>query len=254
MKTLVLYHSNCLDGFTAAWAAWCKYGDSAEYVPVQYGPGQKVPEVAGRDVHSKARSLLVLDHHKTAAADLEGLPFCTFDMNRSGAGIAWDELHAERRPPLINYVEDRDLWRFALPCSKEINAFIGTHDQNFKAWTELSDTVRTSFGHAISAGGAVLRSTARYVEQMAKEARIVEFAGHRVPVVNAPYIHVSELAGHLAEGQPFAAAWYQQADDTYKYCLRSKDNGVDVSEIAKRYGGGGHRGAAGFVVDQRIDG
>ena len=37
MKPLVIYHAHCTDGFGAAFAAWMKLGDDAEYVPMQYG-------------------------------------------------------------------------------------------------------------------------------------------------------------------------------------------------------------------------
>ena len=37
-------------------------------------------------------------------------------------------------------------------------------------------------------------------------------------------------------------------------CLRSTDDGLDVSEIAKQYGGGGHRNAAGFRMDSGWEG
>jgi hypothetical protein len=146
----VIYHHNCIDGFTAAWCAWKVYGDSATYIPAQYN--EPAPDVTGDDVlivdfsyarstllamRESAKSLRVLDHHKTAEEDLRGLDFCLFDMNRSGAGIAWDELKTGERPPLVAYVEDRDLWRFALPDSKIINAFIGSYDFSFDMWCAL---------------------------------------------------------------------------------------------------------------------
>ena len=36
-KTVVLYHANCHDGFGGAFAAWKKFGDAADYVPMRYG-------------------------------------------------------------------------------------------------------------------------------------------------------------------------------------------------------------------------
>lgn len=57
-----------------------------------------------------------------------------------------------------------------------------------------------------------------------------------------------EDAGHLlCKGEAFAGCYW----DTPKgrvFGLRSTDEGVDVSEIAKQFGGGGHRNAAGFTV------
>lgn len=265
----VIYHANCIDGFTAAWCAWKVFDDTAEYIPAQYG--EAAPDVTGADVlvldfsypretllrmHAEAKSLRVLDHHKTAEADLKGLGFCTFDMNRSGAGIAWDELKTGERPPLVAYVEDRDLWRFALPDSRTINAFIGSFDFSFQTWCSLSDGLfdLRQRDAVLTGGQAILRKEHRYVVEMSKQARMVEVAGLIVPVVNAPYINTSELVGYLAEQfGPFAVGWFQRGDGKYQYSLRSRGD-YDVSEVAKKYGGGGHRNAAGFTVDSLIHG
>ncbi len=267
MKTKVIYHGNCADGFTAAWVAWLEFGASADYIAAKYGDAP--PDVAGCDVlivdfsypravllemQAKAASIRVLDHHKSAAADLEGLDFCTFDMGRSGAGLTWDTLFAGRpRPELVSYVEDRDLWRFLRPYSKEINAWIGVQEQTFDAWESLSVDLHSDFADVLARGEALLLATRRYVDATAREARTVEILGHSVPVVNAPYVHASELVGFLAEqeGVPFAVAWFQRGDGRFQYSLRSK-HGFDVSEIARRHGGGGHAAAAGFTTDARI--
>lgn len=265
MKRLVIYHANCIDGFTAAWAAWLKYGDEAEYLPASYGDAP--PDVTGRTVlvvdfsyprdvmikmNAQAHSLLVLDHHKTAQAALDGLAFATFDMARSGAGLAWDCLHPEKkRLWLIDYVEDRDLWRWALPESKEVNAWISAcKRESFIDWSELSSTPSVE---VIANGKAVLAYIDRYVSEMTEQARVISFEGYAVPCVNAPYICISELVGKLAETAPFAIGWSQRTDGFYAYSLRSRaPDGVDVSEIAKRFGGGGHRHSAGFVLPEAL--
>lgn len=63
----------------------------------------------------------------------------------------------------------------------------------------------------------------------------------------------SELVGKLAEGPvPFAVGWFQRGDGKYAYSLRSRGE-YDVSKLAVRYGGGGHRNAAGFQSDEPPD-
>lgn len=154
MKTLCIYHGNCQDGFAAAWAVHYALGDNVEFHPGVYQDAP--PDVAGRDIIMvdfsykrpvleamalTARSILVIDHHKSAEEDLapfkvelcggarfhwspdmEGMwrdlaelgrpPIIAyFDMERSGAGMAWDCFSPDERPPLINHIEDRDLWR-----------------------------------------------------------------------------------------------------------------------------------------------
>ncbi len=265
----VIYHANCIDGFTAAWCAWRKYGPNAEYIPAQHG--DPPPDVAGADVlivdfsypratllemHAAAKSLRVLDHHKTAEVDLAGLDFCVFDMDRSGAGLACDDLGLGRSH-LVNYVEDRDLWRWRYTESKEINAWIGSWEQGFRAWSLLDIDLAAKFDSCREQGAAILRGVERYCREMAKQARHVEFNGYTVPIVNAPYINTSELVGYLAEHPqgdarvPFAVGWFQRGDGKYQYSLRSRGD-YDVSEVAKKYGGGGHKNAAGFTTDELV--
>jgi hypothetical protein len=279
-RPLIVYHGNCIDGFTAAWACWKRFGDDAEYFAAQYGSNGadvELPDVTGRDVvmvdfctgrdqllciHAAAKSFIVLDHHKTAEAACAGLGFCTFDMERSGAGLAWDALHRDYdredspsygqprpRPWIVDYVEDRDLWRFKLPGSKAINAFISAQPVSFQRWSAVA---KHPIVKACEAGDAVLSFVDRYVHEMAAQARRGTFAGYAdIPIVNAPYINTSELVGHMAESALFAVGWFQRGDGMYQYSLRSRGD-FDVSAIAKSFGGGGHKNAAGFAVAERV--
>jgi len=265
-EALVIYHDHCVDGWTAAWVAWLAAGDNdTEYVPASYG--DPPPPVDGREVFvldfsyprqtmlqmaERAKKLVVLDHHKTAQAELQGLPFAHFDMQQSGAAMAWEAFQVGKRPWLVDYVEDRDLWRFALPDSKEINAWIGTCARtSFAEWSLLEHAGPV---HAAHMGRAVLCYIDRYVRDMVPHARPVRLAGHTVPSVNAPYVSISELLGKLAESAPFAIGWFQRGDGLYAYSLRSRGGpeAVDVSAIAKRFGGGGHHHAAGFCLPERL--
>lgn len=263
MTDLVLYHGSCVDGFTAAWVCWREFGDEAEYVAVNYG--QDPPDVTGKDVlivdfsyprevllrmHEQAKSLRVLDHHKTAREEFEGLDFCTFDMERSGAGLTMGLFTDGEYPWLVDYVEDRDLWRFALPKSKEVNAYIKTLPFDFEAY---ETAFILGIDNAALGGAGALAQVERYVREIAPNARWAEFDGHQVPVINAPHVNGSELLGHLAKGQPFALSWCQRQDGRYQYSLRSEEAGEDVGAIAKAHRGGGHRNAAGFVADVPFD-
>lgn len=262
-KTLVLYHANCWDGFCAAWA-YHRADPNAEFVPVQYGDAP--PDVTGRDVYvldfsfkrdvllamkAAARSLLVLDHHKTAEADLAGLDFCTFDMGKSGGRLTWEflvehftERTSGKTPWLIDYTEDRDLWRWALPQSREINSALRTYPLDFDQWDALHADPE-SVPKLAREGAAILRAEKAIVDSHVKNARETTIDGHKVLCVNATTL-VSEIAGELAKDRPFGVCWFEGDDNERVYSLRSRDGGVDVSEIAKKHGGGGHRNAAGF--------
>jgi oligoribonuclease NrnB/cAMP/cGMP phosphodiesterase (DHH superfamily) len=260
---IVIHHAHCVDGFTAAWAAWKRFPD-AKFIPAQYGDDP--PDVRDQDVlivdfsykrdvmlrmREGAKSLLCLDHHWTAQAELEGLEFAVFDMNRSGAGLTWDTLSPNRRLNIISYVEDRDLWRFALPHSKEINAYIGSQEQTFENWDRIA---KMTYEEILPLGQACYAIVERYVETMVEHAALRTFHEARIPVVNVPPPMVSEVLHALTSPkEPFAVAWFQRNDGLYQYSLRSVGD-FDVSEIAKTYpGGGGHKNAAGFTSQHRVD-
>jgi uncharacterized protein len=270
MRKLVCFHASCADGFTAAWIAHLNFGDNAEYMPVQYG--QAPPDVRGRDVFildfsykrdvlhemaASAKSLVVLDHHKTAMADLEGFadddlstghfarPKIVFDMGKSGARLTWDYFFPGKMSPwIVGYTEDRDLWRWQLPESREINAAVWSYfDGSFETWDILGQI--TDLDPLIQEGRAIERAKAQMIDAICRNAREVEIDGHKILAANTSVLF-SEVAGKLAEGRPFGAAWFVRADGKRQWSMRSRDGGVDVSEVARRHGGGGHAAAAGY--------
>lgn len=261
MTTHVIYHGNCFDGFGAAWAAWKKLGDTAEYVPASYGEDPpNLPPTANvvmvdfsykrpvmEEFASKVNSLAILDHHKTAEDDLRGFPDAVFDMDRSGAHLSWLYFHPDEEvPELIKYVEDRDLWRWALPRSKEVSAAISSYKFDFEEWSKLDEVGVDSL---ILEGSVILRHKTQMIERMCEHYTIKRLGGHEVPVANAT-LYFSEVANRLCEKYPeypFAAYYFDRLEDGRRQWGLRSNNGFDVSEIAKVYGGGGHQAAAGFT-------
>ncbi len=151
-------------------------------------------------------------------------------------------------------MEDRDLWRKALPESDTINAWISTIPFDFKAWDNAhadmaQDSVETG-DHLRGAriqGKAVEAKIANYIAEVRKNARRFDFEGFNVPLVNAPQVDISELVHALTDGEAFAMGWWQDSRGIFNYSLRSVGD-FDVSELAKRHGGGGHKNAAGFQL------
>jgi oligoribonuclease NrnB/cAMP/cGMP phosphodiesterase (DHH superfamily) len=247
----------------------------AEYIPAKYNDEPPViASFAGKKVFivdfsykrdvllqikEVAETLLVLDHHKTAEADLAGLDFCRFDMKKSGARMAWEYLCNTFRneglfthdhpPALVLYTEDRDLWKWELPESRAFNAILRTFEFDFGVWDSLEGMQRY---HFISAGQAILRDQAMTVKSKVEQSHLVsvEYPNHpteqwRCANATTP---VSETAGELAKETGIGCCWFEDCKGVRTYSLRSDANGlnVDVSAIAKRFNGGGHRNAAGF--------
>ena len=262
---LVIYHGNCFDGFTAAWVHARHSGESGEYIAAHHGDAP--PDVTGRDVlvldfsypraellamNDAAASLQVLDHHKSAEEALRGLPFCAFDMDRSGCGMTWDFLMpGHQRPQLVNIMEDRDLWRFKYEATGPVIAAAGAVPMTFEAWDQLAGDIDGVIGD----GEAILRYIRTVGERVSQQAVSWTIGEHSVPVVNIAYPsasdHLALLLAHHPEA-PFVASFCLGGDSKWHFSLRSRstdpDHGFDVSVLAGQYGGGGHRNAAGFVL------
>jgi hypothetical protein len=291
---ICIYHGGCDDGFGAAWAVHQRWGDAVQYVPAGYGRPLDC-DVSGKNVlfvdfslkadgmrglARQAASVVVLDHHKTAEAELypwsiggkHGVPpadlerahgrigellalnrmegiepvVAFFDMAKSGARMAWEFCHPGiPLPPLLAHVEDRDLWRFALPATRGVSAALRTHPHDFAVWNGLASNV----GTLMSEGGAILRGHEKNVASFISSRYWREVSGHRVPVVNVPYHYASDCADAMLQAEPdapFAASYFDRGDGRRQWSLRSRDDRLDVSEVAKLKGGGGHRNAAGF--------
>ena len=284
---ICIYHAPCSDGFGAAWAVQKRWPD-IEFVAGVYGAPP--PDVAGKHVlmvdfsfkrpvleemSRNAFSITILDHHKTAQADLEtfavfnpvdaddidaivaatqpglGNIRAIFNMEKSGAILAWEFCHPTvPAPQLLRYVQDRDLWRFELPASRAIAATVFSYPYAFKTWDALESLLATESGFhdAVHSGDAIERKHHKDIAELLKNTtRRMTIGGVDVAVANLPYTMASDAAGILAEGAPFGACYFDRTDGLRVFSLRSRgEGGADVSAIAAAYGGGGHRNAAGF--------
>ena len=264
-KSVLLYHAGCPDGFGAAWSFWKKYGDNMEYIPVSHG--SEPPEVTGRNVYiadfcykrdillslkEKAKALVVLDHHKSSEKDCGDLEFCTFNMNHSGAYMSWAYLFPEDDVPLlIRYIEDRDLWKWELNSTESILSAVDSFERTFENWDMLNSYLdkEESLGwcEIKSMGDGILRYKNNLISSLLRNAYETNILGKTVPVINTPFFQ-SEIASELALSADYAAAYYFDGE-AYKFSLRSKTDGDDVSLVASAFGGGGHKNASGFRIN-----
>lgn len=265
MKHLVIYHKSCPDGFGAALALKVfldrEHADSdAEFVAANHG--DPVPDVSNKHVyivdfafnrettktiHQQAESLIVLDHHKSAEEYLKGLPYCIFDMSRSGAMMAWQHFNPNLPVPrLIQYIQDKDLWQWNLPFSREYSAGLSLFPFDFEQWHLLLND--NTVDEIIEQGKTILAYEKQLLKRaISKGVRMVTMAGHDVPMLNSTIL-ASEIGNELAQGHPFAVTYFDTATKRI-FSLRSAADGIDVSDVAKQFpGGGGHFHAAGFSL------
>lgn len=300
VNATIVYHDDCHDGITAAWVAKRAFPQAQLYA-ASYGKPVDLESFRGRDVvlvdfcwpyetmltlfKGTAATLTVLDHHVSAktgvlqpllrhvhAARNYVTPLCiVYDAKRSGAGVAWDTLFPnEPRPHMINWVEDRDLWQFALTASRPFHAFsetlpltIYSRDELFKQ-TQDPDQVKQllASGRAIEQVNTLLvQDIARHAEiysvRLPSEADPTKSEYYQVPVAVVPTTRlISEVGGLLALGYHFAITIvdvrpmfgthggdYDEVHVSFRSANRS--DAADVSRIAAGLGGGGHRNAAG---------
>ena len=264
--TIVFYHGSCPDGFGAAYAAWKKLGESAEYVPLTRGD-DPMPDVTGKDLYfldfvytkevmdeiaAKANSLVALDHHAGVREVTESFPGSIFDNDRSGASLAWNYFHPDTPlPKLLAHLEDDDLFRFRLPDTRAVLSYLSVRPYDFAAWDEL----RALLDDPERSEPLLekMRTYAEYFELLAEfaaeHAKLVEFEGHRIYFATAhPFKPMKSLVGNILTRKqgPFALVVAAHPKG-YGVSIRG-DGSVDVSKIAQKYGGNGHKDSSGFLI------
>ena len=306
----ILYHADCPDGFGAAYAAWRRFGDAATYRPMHHGQPWEMAEIAGHEIYildfsfppdvleamaSLANSVIQIDHHASARRPWVGrltkttdggesyhhpaLPLTViFDLDKSGARLAWQYFHPAQPVPLIlRHVEDLDLWRFAMPGTRALGRALRLLAFDFAVWDaqirHSPDPDSPRYTAFVAEGEAIERFFQIEVARLAQSRLVIparlrgepldplQALRHGLPTVvdgdrawraidglaiNASVLFASELGNLLAEKSgTFGLIWQLGADGEVKASVRGKGN-VDVAEIAANYGGGGHPNAAGF--------
>ena len=278
------YHRGCSDGITAAWCIRLKHPDikfvginpsddnvgledyeEKRVIFVDVCPGEKLLDA----MMVETETITILDHHKTNEEFLaeysdEKLSVI-FDMDRSGCQIAWDFMYpGVHRPWFVDYVGDRDLWKFELPDSKLINISLYELGYNtFEKLDELYDKKGEKYkimDELLKYGKMQNDFNQKLIQKSIKKAYKAqcEVDGEEYTVWVATIISSlkSELGNDLAntffeDGSlpDFVAIYeYDLANNEWYMSLRSIS--TDVAEVAKHFGGGGHKFAAGFKTNE----
>lgn len=282
VKNLVIYHQiktgvDCPDGITSAVIASEALGnaellgycynmplpniDWQKYKSIYIVDFSFPPDVMKALLLKNSNSnVVVIDHHKTAAENLKNITGCysIFDLSRSASELVWDYFHpGELCPGIVFYVGDRDMWRWNLPDSKEINCALSS----LRSRLGGEQVYQQYRGFSLEQLHDELLPLGRKIYQ-ARQQRIAELATsfkYGFDSINKEYFLVGEipemdgyLTSDLAENlylNELRCLGYVviYGENTFGVSLRSRQgSGVDVSKIAKRFGGGGHFHAAGF--------
>ena len=194
--------------------------------------------------------IVVIDHHKTAEAELVNLPEnveVNFNMNESGATLTWLYFYDKPIPEIFEYIKDRDLWNWKLPYSREISealAFlIKPNDIN-----SFRDNAFIGITALKEIGSTLLKKKNQQVQSKLSKVRDLTLCDIEFKIINVTE-NISELGNEICIEYNKPALMYFITQDMKVICsLRSVNELSDVSKVATIFGGGGHRNASGFTV------
>ena len=308
--TLIYYHADCIDGFGAAYAAWRQFGENAAYRAMHHGDSWQIDEVSGRNVFildfsfprhvleemaRHATLVCQIDHHASArdgwTAELRSetgssmalyqhpeLPLkVIFDMEKSGARLAWEHFHTEATPLALLHIEDQDLWRFKIEGTRAFCTALRLKPFDFAIWHGLISEIEKSdsdcYLSLLAEGNAIQRFLQIEIQRLAGSELVTPISMRGEPIdplqalrhgtptlidgdlawrridglaINASALFASELGNVLAtHSGTFGLIWQVGADGLVKASLRASGK-IDVAHLAASFGGGGHPNAAGF--------
>lgn len=267
---IVYYHADCMDGAGAAWAARQKFGDAAEYAPVNYNyKSEDLFCVRGKEVYvldfsfprtvleiwiKQAKSLLVLDHHASAKDNLTGLPYAVFDMNKSGAMMAWEGFHPGTEAPMvIKHIQDRDLWKFELPGTRELSAYMRTRSASMDTvgFVYLNERAgEKAMGVLYGLGEAILDHIQAQVTEATSRAFKAWLRGTEVLCTTCCSDIASEVGSALAKLSPSKIGVIVSLSHRGAGLSIRSDGGTGARDLAEKCGGGGHGPAAGGYLNR----
>jgi uncharacterized protein len=261
-KIVVIFHGRCPDGFGSAWAAWKRFGAKAAYVPARdrNGPPAWVKKkivylidytydepIIKKMIKENIR-VTAIDHHVSQERATKLTEDHRYDDQHSGAVLAWKYFHPGKKvPTLLRYIEDRDLWKWNVPHSREMLMLTDLAPMEFGAWSTLAkefDDPKARAAH-LKRGALLELHYNSLWEKLLPNAELVKFAGKNIYALNTPYYFVDDVGHALAMKTGTFSLLWAESGGRIRCSLRSAGK-IDVAKIAKRYGGGGHKHSSGF--------
>ncbi|MDQ1255072.1 MAG: uncharacterized protein QG646_4351 [Euryarchaeota archaeon] len=212
---------------------------------------ETVAEIAGK-------KLIWIDHHKSAMEEHRELWYSNIpgkrDITKAASQLTWEYLKDDQPlPTAVEYVSKRDIWQFG-DKKEEISAFTGAcqillrspEDTDWKDLLASSKNEREKVKLYLRIGHALADVQKARIEKAFERGNDIIFHGLRARLINTTS-DASDIGEYvyLKPEYDIAVIW-QMINDMVQVSLRS--NSVDCAEIAQKYGGGGHRGAAGFTI------
>lgn len=204
------------------------------------------------------QKLIWIDHHKTAMEEHKELWDSKIlgkrDTAKAASQLTWEYLQDNKPlPAAVEYVARRDIWQFG-DKKEEISAFteacqILLHSPEDADWKDLlasSNNGKEKVELYLKVGQALIEVQKSRVEKAFERGIDINFHGLRARLINTTS-DTSDIGEYVYQKLEYdIAVMWQMINDMVQVSLRS--NSTDCAEIAQKYGGGGHRGAAGFRI------
>lgn len=280
---IVLYHGSCSDGFGSAFIIWNYYNEKfgleraskIEYIPCYYQHNLKkfdndfIEKIKNKNVImcdfaykiellneiiNVTKSFMILDHHKTAESQLLNIDnnLKIFDMNRSGVGITWKFFYDQIQMPLfLLYIEDRDIWKNEYDESLPFSVYLHEEKFDFNEWKKFLDQsyLKSCIEKGINWRLYQKKIINKIVHKTTYIMQEIDGKYYLILYCNSPEFK-SDVGNTMMKHYTFAdfaCIWdYYLQNNQTNYSLRSTDSKSDVSIIASKFGGGGHRNASGI--------
>jgi hypothetical protein len=280
---IVFYHIKDHDGLGSAWVAWRKLKEKADYFGIDYHfdhhfdykgktiyfldfrPSDKVVS----SLKQNENHLVLVDHHISSRSKLKLFDEYKFDSKHSAAVLTWQYFFPHKKiPKILFYIEDIDIWKFKLSFSRDINNAIELYDSNFersekkgsrakargsyfKHWNKLARDLEdvSKRKQYIKMGKIISQYQDKLIQKITAKAKLVKFEGKKVFAVNSSIL-ISEVGNTLVRKHPPLAIIWSEINKKVWFSLRANGS-CDVSKIAEKYGGGGQKGAAAFILDAK---
>ncbi len=234
-----------------------KDGETVYFVDLSFSHNslQKLKEI----INNKKCDLIWCDHHTSSIEIIKQYP----EYNNikgirkegiSGAALTWmyfNQCNFEDIPMFLQYVSDFDCWIHKYEESLYFKYAIETTDYDALdiIWNRLvRDSKIADNPHlkTMIENGKVI---SKYVEKEYEQYRKMYAYESVIDDIECLVVNRScnsLVFGELIKDYPIVAIWAYNGK-VYKYSLYSERPEIDVSKIAEKFGGGGHKGAAGFV-------
>ena len=270
---IICFHHKDHDGFCSAAVVAKKYPTCDKFYPISYNnsipwelifPNMKViivdfsfkPEDLDK-LLSITSDVIWIDHHKTA---MEKTPLTSNELaglrvdGTAACVLCWEYFFPNQAMPLaIQYVGDRDVWTFQYgDLTKNFyHGLESINDVNKPAsefWKELLSSPELT--NSLVEKGKVIREAFDKDQLLfIKSNNFKTVFDGRVAICVNRYLNQDLVYDVVSDPFDMIIMFYHTGKQWY-YSLRSKT--IDVSEIAKKYGGGGHEGAAGIYLKEFI--